>query len=158
MTSVEERLQAARELLASWAGETQTPEANRLDMVMPVENLVAAVAALDSARWGYLSAITGLDLGVEASQIEVLYHFCDGAAVLTLRVPTPRAAASVPSVCPVIPSASIFERDLVEMMGIQVIGTPDAGRLFLADDWPDDVYPLRKDAVLERGVKEQGNE
>lgn len=158
MTTVEDRLQTAQELLAAWAGETQTPEPDRLDMVMQADNLVAAVAALDSARWGYLSAITGLDLGADAGQIEVLYHFCEGAAVLTLRVPTPRAAASVPSVCSVIPSASVFERELVEMMGIQVVGTPDAGRLFLADDWPDDVYPLRKDAVLERGVKEQGNE
>lgn len=158
MTSLEERLQAAQQVLSPWAGDSQTPEPNRLDVGMAAENLIAATEALIAARWGYLAAITGLDLGAEAGQIEVLYHFCEGAAVLTLRVATPRAAASVPSVCPVIPSASVFERELVEMMGIQVVGTPDNSRLFLADDWPDDVYPLRKDAVLERGVKEQGNE
>ncbi|MBI5668582.1 MAG: NADH-quinone oxidoreductase subunit C [Chloroflexi bacterium] len=158
MTSPEERLQAAQQVLASWAGDTQSPEPNRLDVGVAAQNLIAAIEALIGARWGYLSAITGLDLGVEAGQIEVLYHFCEGAAVLTLRVATPRASASVPSVCPLIPSASVFERELVEMMGIQVVGTPDNSRLFLADDWPDDVYPLRKDAVLERGVKEQGNE
>lgn len=155
MTTLEEKLQAARDILASWAGEIQTPEPNRLDVPVTAENLIAAVTALDAARWGYLSAITGLDLGVEAGQIEVLYHFCEGAAVVTLRVATLRAESSVPSVCPVIPSGSIFERELVEMMGIDVVGTPDRGRLFLAEDWPDGVYPLRKDAVLELGTKEQ---
>lgn len=155
MTTLEERLQAARDILAPWAGEIQAPEPNRIDVPIAAENLLLAVAALDSSRWGYLAAITGLDLGVEACQIEVLYHYCEGAVVVTLRVTTPRAESSVPSVCPVIPSASIFERELVEMMGINVVGTPDRGRLFLADDWPDGIYPLRKDAVLELGTKEQ---
>lgn len=158
MTALEEKLQAARDILAPWAGEFQTPEPNRVDVPIAAENLLAAVEALNAARWGYLAAITGLDMGAEAGQIEVLYHFCEGAAVLTLRVATPRAEATVPSVCPVIPSASIFERELIEMMGITVTGTPDRGRLFLADDWPDGVYPLRKDAVLELGAKEQSNE
>jgi Ni,Fe-hydrogenase III component G len=75
--------------------------------------------------------------------------------VLTLRVPTAREAASVPSVCGLIPSASVFERELVEMFGITVVGTPDNSRLFLADDWPDGIYPLRKDAVLNQPQKEQ---
>ncbi|HEX2907744.1 MAG TPA: hypothetical protein VHO69_12825, partial [Phototrophicaceae bacterium] len=81
--TVEEQLQTARELLAALGGEGQTPEANRLDIPVAGENLIAAIAALLSAKWGYLAAITGLDLGVEAGQIELLYHFCQGAAVLT---------------------------------------------------------------------------
>jgi ech hydrogenase subunit E len=38
----------------------------------------------------------------------------------------------------------------MEMFGVVVEGTPNTNRLFLPDDWPDGVYPLRKDAVLER--------
>jgi Ni,Fe-hydrogenase III component G len=142
-------LKTAGDLLAAWIIETTTPEVNRLDAVVDAGNLLAAVRALDGAHWGYLAGITGLDLGVEAGQIEVLYHFCAGEAVVTLRVRTPRDSASVPSICDVLPAASFYERELREMMGVEVIGLTNLDHLFLPDDWPDGVYPLRKDAVLE---------
>lgn len=138
-------LQRAGRLLAPWAQATRAPEHGRLDVVLAPDDLPAAVEALGEARWGYLTTITGRDLGVEAGELEVLYHFCAGAAIVTLRVYMPRAEASVPSVCPIIPSASFFERELSEMLGVDVIGTPNPDRLFLPDDWPDGVYPLRKD-------------
>jgi Ni,Fe-hydrogenase III component G len=138
-------LQSASALLTPWAKDTQKHDPERLDVSLAAQDLLPAVKALRDAHWGYLSAITGLDLGVDAGEIEVLYHFCAGAAVVTLRVRTPRAAASVPSVCGVIPSASLFERELSEMLGVTVVNTPDPTRLFLPEDWPDGVYPLRKD-------------
>ncbi len=156
MTGVPERLAAAREVLAAWVNNFQEPETARIDGVIAPADLVTVVRALQTARWGYLAAITGLDLGVEAGQLEVLYHFCSGAAVLTLRVPLPREGASVPSICEVIPSASVFERELAEMLGVIVAGTPNISRLFLADDWPSDVYPLRKDALVDSAEKDQG--
>jgi Ni,Fe-hydrogenase III component G len=142
-------LQTASALLTPWAKDTQKRDPDRLDVSLTVEDLLPAVKALHDTHWGYLAAITGLDLGVDAGGIEVLYHFCTGAAVVTLRLRTPRAAASVPSVCGVIPSASLFERELSEMLGVTVVNTPDPTRLFLPDDWPDGVYPLRKDFVTE---------
>lgn len=142
-------LKTAGELLAEWAIETNTPEANRLDVVVEANALLAAVRALDDTRWGYLAGITGLDLGAEAGQLEVLYHFCAGAAVVTLRVRTPRDNAAVPSICDVLPAASFYERELREMLGVEVIGLSNLDHLFLPDDWPEGVYPLRKDAALE---------
>ncbi len=142
-------LQTASALLTPWAKDSQKHEPERLDVSLVTEDLLPAVKALRDAHWGYLAAITGLDLGPDAGEIEVLYHFCAGAAVVTLRVRTPRAAASVPSVCGVIASASLFERELIEMFGVTVVNTPDPTRLFLPDDWPDGVYPLRKDFVVE---------
>ncbi|GAB4557581.1 MAG: hypothetical protein Kow0047_02020 [Anaerolineae bacterium] len=148
MPGASEMLDKARELLQPWAQEVHAPEPNRLDVVVNASDLVSAVRALRDARWGYISAITGLDLGPEAGQIEALYHICHGPAVVTLRVRVPRDAAKVPSVCEVFPSASFFERELSEMLGVEVEGTPDPSRLFLPDEWPEGVYPLRKDAVL----------
>jgi Ni,Fe-hydrogenase III component G len=136
-------------LLAPWAKATGTPEPDRLDVELAPGDLLGAVAALREARWGYLAAITGLDLGAEAAEIELLYHFCAGPAVLTLRVRTPRDAPAVASICGVIPSASVFERELSEMFGVTVAGTPDTNRLFISDDWPAGVYPLRKDFVAQ---------
>ena len=116
-------------------------------MVVTAGNLLAAVAALEG--WGYLSAITGLDQGAEAGSMEVLYHFCSGAVVVTLRVSIARESPAVPSVCRFIPSAVVFERELREMFGITVIGIPNADPLYLSDDWARDIFPLRKDAALE---------
>ncbi len=140
-------IENARALLAAWTESAQTPEADRLDVVVTAGNLLAAVAVL--RQWGYLSAITGLDQGHEAGQLEVLYHFCSGAAVVTLRVSAARELPSVPSVCRLIPPAVVFERELREMFGITIIGIPNDDPLFLPDDWAQDVYPLRKDAALE---------
>jgi Ni,Fe-hydrogenase III component G len=77
----------------------------------------------------------------------VLYHFCSGAAIVTLRTHIPREAACVSSICGLVPSAGFFERELSEMLGVTVVDAPAAGRLFLPDDWPEGVYPLRKDFV-----------
>lgn len=156
MSSAQERLAAARDVLVAWVNDFQEPEPERLDAVIASADLTAAVRALQTAHWGYLAAITGLDLGVEAGQLEVLYHFCSGAAVTTLRVPIPRQESSVPSICEIIPSASVFERELAEMLGVVVVNTPNTDRLFLADDWPSDIYPLRKDAFVDSAEKGQG--
>lgn len=138
-------LAAAQELLAAWTVETLTPEVGRLDFVIQPADLPAAAAALADESWGYLAAITGLDHGPENGLIEALYHFCRTSSVATLRIRMPREAPSLPTVCNSIPSATLYERELMEMFGVQVVGTPTPERLFLPDDWPDGVYPLRKD-------------
>jgi Ni,Fe-hydrogenase III component G len=161
MISTDDRLQQAEALLHAWATEPVRPEDNRLDVWIAAADLVAAVEALHGAGWGYLSAITGLDDGPaadgrEADGLQALYHFCGGAAVVTLRVRLPYEQPSVPSVCGVIPSASFFERELAEMFGVTVEGTPNPDRLFLPDDWPDGVYPLRKNFDLSTMTPEAG--
>jgi NADH:ubiquinone oxidoreductase subunit C len=119
---------------------------------------VAAVQALADARWGYLSAITGLDLPWPRTpakadapqappiedQLEVLYHFVSAAAVVTLRVRLGYSDPRVPTICGPVPTATLYERELQEMFGITVEGTPVTDKLLLPDDWPDGVYPLRK--------------
>jgi NADH:ubiquinone oxidoreductase subunit C len=158
-------LSAAEALLKKFAAGAPSVEGNRIDVVIRREDLVAAVRSLADARWGYLSAITGLDLpwpktparpaekpaedpaepaGPLEDRLEALYHFVSGAVVATLRVSVPYHDTRVPSICPVIPSATLYERELQEMFGFVVEGTPDSGRLLLPDDWPDGVFPLRK--------------
>lgn len=116
-----------------------------LDVAVSSDHFLDAVRALVEGGWGYLASVVGIDLGPEASQFEVLYLFCEGAAVLALTVRLSREEAVIPSICGLIPSASFFERELSEMFGITVAGTPNPDRLFLPDEWPDEVYPLRKD-------------
>jgi len=61
-----------------------------------------------------------------------------------VRVLLPYSQAAIPSICSVLPAASLYERELMEMFGIDVQGTPVTQKLLLPDDWPDGVYPLRK--------------
>lgn len=148
--NTETALQTAGTLLAPYAQSTAQPEPGRIDLVIAAEHLVPAAQALIDRRWGYLSALTAIDRGPQEATLEALYFFCgtDNAAVVTLRVPIPRHDARIPSVCGPIPSASLYEREMAEMFGITVVGTPNPARLFLPDDWPADVAPLRKDAVV----------
>jgi Ni,Fe-hydrogenase III component G len=82
--------------------------------------------------------------GPMEDKLEALYHFTEGPVVATLRVTVPYADPRVPSICPIIPSATLYERELQEMFGFVVEATPVPDRLVLPDDWPDGVYPLRK--------------
>lgn len=126
-----------------WRNDTQ------LYAFVPSGKLLDAVRTLMDSGWKYLSAITGVDCpaaeGAETEgEIELLYHFCQGAFIFTLRVRAPYSNPVVPSVCGLIPYATLYERELIEMFGVVLEGTPSTDRLFLSDDWPDGVYPLRK--------------
>jgi Ni,Fe-hydrogenase III component G len=174
---VEELLRQAEEILKPWISEENRPKPDSktlvkgenplifeyterriklagngrydvLDIDLTPDNLLAVVSILLDNDWGYLATITGTDLGVETNEIEILYHFCNGAAVITLSVKVPRDNAIVPSICGIIPSASFFERELLEMLGVTITNTPNTAHLFLPDNWPDGVYPLRKDFVM----------
>jgi len=145
----EKTLETAGNLVAEWAVETDQPAPDRLDVIIEPANLPAAVEALHTVKWGYLVTITGLDKGADEDSFEALYHFCHDNAVVTLRVQIPKTNPSVPTICGVIPSASLVERELSEMFGITVVDTPDPSHLFLPDGWPADQYPLRKDFSAE---------
>ncbi len=52
-----------------------------------------------------------------------------------------------PSVTPRVPAAVWGEREVRDMYGLIPVGLPDERRLVLPDDWPDELYPLRKDSM-----------
>jgi Ni,Fe-hydrogenase III component G len=149
--NTEETLQLAADILTNWAWETEAsrPDPNRLDVWLSTpDDLVPMVVGLRVKRLGYLATITGLDEGPEAGRIEVLYHFCTGEAVVTLRVRLPRENPAVPTLSEIIPSAEVFERELAEMLGVTIRGLRHPDHLYLPEDWPDGVFPLRKDCDL----------
>lgn len=161
-------LLTAEELIKPYSQVVTNPERNRMDIVVSTDNLIDAVSALIAARWGYLAAITGLDYpglspassdekqwrrlteegdlasGQHEGHIEALYHFNNMDATLTLRVLLRYNHPILPTLCDMIPSATLYERELIEMFGVSIPGTPSTERLLLPDDWPDGVYPLRK--------------
>lgn len=140
-------LQSAKTLLVPWTERIETPEINRLDVFIPPASVYEAVQTLFLAGGWYLSAITGLDSPpTESSEggIELLYHICQGPAIVSLRVLLPYSKPEVASICKIIPSASLYERELIEMLGVVIPDSPLQTKLLLPDDWPDSIYPLRK--------------
>lgn len=135
----------AEALLSRWMEGAARPQPHRLDLEIASGELLEAVGTLVSARWGYLVAISGVDPGIETDTLWALYHFAEGAAVVTLRVIMPRQTPAVPTIRELIPLAGIYEQELSEVLGITIMGAAPRGRLFLADDWPEGVYPLRKE-------------
>lgn len=157
--NTEQNLQTAELLLAPWKKETAQPETNRLDVSIAANQLRQAVSALHNARWGYLSAITGTDLGPAAGQMEALYHFCNGAAITTLKIQLPRTDSAVlPTIEDIIPPATFFERELHEMLGFKFKAAKSNERLFIPDDWPEDVFPLRQDFSIEQAKPVEGRQ
>ena len=154
MNPIPNHLARAEALLEPWLARTERPTDNRLDIWLSPDAVLPVVATLVAGEWGYLAAITGLDPGVATGQLHVLYHFAEGAAVVTLRVAVPRDAAELPTIRPLIPLAAMYEQELTEVLGVAVVGAPLRGRLFLPDDWPDGVYPLRKEFQMEQLERE----
>jgi len=96
----------------------------------------------------HFTVITPVDRG---ESVELLYHFSLfygrhlKALALAIRVTLPKADLTIPTITDVIPGAIFSEREVQEMMGIRVTGIPDARRLFIPEDFPQGVYPWRRD-------------
>jgi len=91
-----------------------------------------------------LSAITGLDRG--DGVFEVIYHLNkEGRVLLNLSVMLNKGNPEVNTVTSYCPSADIYERELMDLLGIKVNGLAPGHRYPLTDDWPQGEYPLRKD-------------
>ncbi len=104
----------------------------------------------EQTYFDYLSCLTGLDNGVEAGTLEVLYHLYSIPydESLALRVVVSRNAndaplPEVPSVSSIWRSADWHEREAYDLLGIYFTGHPDLRRILMPHDWPG--HPLRKD-------------
>jgi Ni,Fe-hydrogenase III component G len=79
---------------------------------------------------------------------EVLYHFTDdetGCIVTVKAFIRDRENPAIESITPFLPGAEWIEREIHDILGIEIKNHPNMRRLILADDWPEGVYPLRKE-------------
>ncbi len=74
-----------------------------------------------------------------------LFTFDKDHFFVTLDVTADPHTPKVPSITNIIAGANWSEREIRDLLGIQFPGHPDPRRLILADDWPAEVYPLRKE-------------
>jgi len=100
------------------------------------------MAWLKAQGYNHLATVTGFD---EGENLGAYYHVTDTHVIVTVKVKTPRANPSLPSVLAAFPGALSYERELEDMFGIKVQGLPPGRRYPLPEDFPTDQYPLRKD-------------
>ena len=77
---------------------------------------------------------------------EIIYHFGNDpeGEVYSLRVSlADKVKPEVQSITPLFPGAEWIEREIWEMLGINFAGHPNLKRLLLADEWPENDFPLR---------------
>ena len=111
---------------------------------------------LCNLTYPHLAVCSGNDLG---GQIELVYSFSIyyGKLLqeisLNIAVDVAKNKPEIETICDWIPGALITEREKQEMLGIKVIGIPDSRRLFLPDDFPENVYPWRKDEKTKKEIE-----
>ncbi len=90
-----------------------------------------------------LCTITGLDDG---NTMGIIYHLANKEGiVINIKIRVPKDKPKIKTIIEYFPSAEFYERELVDLFGIEVEGLPEGTRYPLPDDWPDGQYPLRKD-------------
>jgi len=103
---------------------------------------------LCALQFPHLAIISGNDLG---NSIELIYHFTlnfghpRSETILNISVDLPKSNPEIESICDLIPGALITEREKQEFLGVKIIGIPDDRRLFLPEDFPEGIYPWRRD-------------
>ena len=116
----------------------------RIFVDLAVEEFVKVFEyAKNKMGFNHLCTITGLD---ELDKFSLIYHLAhDGGVLLNIKISVSHDNPVVDSVISYFPGAQIYERELVDLFGIQVKGLPEGMRYPLTDDWPTDEHPLRKD-------------
>lgn len=127
-----------------------------------IEVHAAAIVRIAEYLFKELGARFNIASGVDGrNEMEILYHFTleDINLVISLRVRLPKTKLEIDSLTTVFTAAQWIEREIHELLGINFVGHPQLKRLLLPEDWPEGVYPLRKDyeewdpnAIRDRGV------
>ena len=122
------------------------------------ESLVKVASYIFKDLKARFNTASGVDM---RNHMEVLYHFLieDINLLISLRVKLQKSKLEIDSLLPIFEGANWIEREMHEILGINFKGHPDLKRLLLPDDWPDGVYPLRRDykewdknVIRDRGV------
>ena len=131
-----------------WAEGVKGRKSKQVWLKIAREALLPTLGRLAQIHFPHVSVIAFADVG---EAVELMYHFYIYWSVpheeilVTLTVSLPKSDLKVPSITGIIPGVLTSEREKQEMLGIEVVNIPDSRRLFLPEDFPQGVYPWRKD-------------
>ena len=102
----------------------------------------------NSTEFPHFCVASTSDMG---ETVEVIYHFTINYGKfleelqINFKVTIPKKDLWIPTLTKIIPGTIFSERELHEMMGIEIKGLKDTRHLFLTSDFPKGVYPWRRD-------------
>lgn len=144
MSEIEERLHL---FLKEKVIELKVPRERRIFVRIKKESFREVVEYLvNNLGFRHLSTISGVDLGKE---IELLYHLSHNGIELSLGLSLPKDNTSISTITDLIPGAVLYEREVHDLFGVNFEGHPDLSPLLLPEEWPKEVYPLRKEHSLD---------
>lgn len=123
------------------------PHADTLRFAIEKAAMRAAVEELVNKFQARFIISVGTDRRPLTGDFAILHLFSLDRAHLyvLLESPVPEHDPRIESITEVIPGANWAEREFRDAIGVDADGHPDPRRLLLADDWPEGMYPLRKD-------------
>ena len=143
MTPEEEAVNIVKSVLGESILESKIPKPRRVYIhVEPEAHRKAVSALLQAFPYTTISTITGVDL---KETIEINYHFWCGKAEVTIRTNVPKSRPEIETITDIIPGASLYEREVHDLLGVRFNNHPNLARLLLPESWPENSYPLRKD-------------
>ncbi len=95
-----------------------------------------------------LGARFNIATGMDAREyMEILYHFIieEINLLISIRVKLKKEKLEIDSLAAIFEGANWIEREIHELLGINFKGHPGLKRLLLSENWPKEVYPLRRD-------------
>ena len=132
---------------AEWR-EGDAPAFRQVWVRVKPEGLRPAVKRLIGIHYPHFVVTAAEDRGetVDLPYLFRIYHGERHAEILVVvTVVLTKPDLKVETITDLVPAALISEREKQEMMGVEVAGIPDGRRMFLPDDFPEGVYPWRKD-------------
>ncbi|MBI4496900.1 MAG: NADH-quinone oxidoreductase subunit C [Chloroflexi bacterium] len=145
MTTVERAPSGAPSALVPFGRQLPPAASGELRLEVPAARLVEAGAALRDRLGASLATMVGLDDRDRSGDYRLVYVFRSPSGWISLEAPVAQHEPHFPAVTPELPAAHWYEREVHDLLGLVPDGHPDPRRLVLHDDWPQGVYPLRKD-------------
>ncbi|WP_419240297.1 NADH-quinone oxidoreductase subunit C [Photobacterium leiognathi] len=123
---------------------------NQVTITVKMTSLVEVMKWLYYDQGGWLTVTFGNDERTLNGHFAVYHALSMEGEVkswVTVKVLVDANSQEFISITPTIPAAVWGEREVRDMYGLRPVGLPDERRLVLPDDWPEDLHPLRKDAM-----------
>jgi Ni,Fe-hydrogenase III component G len=128
-----------------WATVVGTGCSGELRVEVPAARLPEACGWVARELSTPLATMVGLDDRAQGGGFRLIYIFARGEGWINIEASVDPEAPTFPSVTREVPAAHWYEREVRDLLGVTPDGHPDPRRLVLHDDWPEGVYPLRKD-------------
>ena len=99
-------------------------------------------------EYPHFAVSSGYDIG---NSVELVHHFSiyHGEKLreinINITVPLPKDDLTIDTITDLIPGALIAEQEKQEMLGVKVIGIPKDERVFIPKEFPEGMYPWRRD-------------